>query len=162
MGLLDGALGDAVGDLLGGARGANATGASAGGMLGGILGQLTGSQGAGGNAILATVMTLVQQQGGVEGLVARFRSAGLGDVVSSWVGTGANMPISPAQVQDALGAGTLNDVASTLGVDSSRAGASVATMLPELINQLTPNGAVDAGSNDLLSQGLSMLKGLAR
>ncbi len=55
---------------------------------------------------------------------------------------------------------TVSGVASSLGVDASQASASLASMLPELINHLTPNGKIEAGSNDLLSQGLSMLKGL--
>ena len=155
MGLFDGVLGDAVGGLMGGAGGANAQS-----MLGGLLGQLGGAQGAGNNAVLATVMALVQQQGGVSGLVAKFQSGGLSDMVSSWVGTGANAPISPSQVQDVLGHSTVTDVASKLGMDPAQASSSIASLLPELINQLTPNGKVEAGSSDLLSQGLSMLKGL--
>ncbi|MBL0173622.1 MAG: DUF937 domain-containing protein [Gemmatimonadaceae bacterium] len=155
MGLFDGVLGDAVGGLMGGAGGANAQN-----MLGGLLGQLGGGKGAGNSAVLATVMALVQQQGGVSGLVAKFQSGGLSDVVASWVGTGANAPISASQVQDVLGKSAVTDVAAQLGVDPAQAGSSIASMLPELINQLTPNGKVEAGSSDLLSQGLSMLKGL--
>lgn len=155
MGLLDGALGDALGGMMGKPGGANVQG-----MLGGLLGSLGGNQGGASNAMLATVMSLVQQHGGVEGIVEKFKSGGLSDVVSSWVGTGANAPISGAQVQQTLGASTVSSVASTLGVDAAQASSSIAALLPELINQLTPNGKVEAGSNDLLSQGLSMLKGL--
>ncbi len=153
MGLFDVALGDAVGGLMGGAGGANAQS-----MLGGLLGKLGGSKGASNSAMLATVMALVQQQGGVSGLVAKFQSGGLSDVVASWVGIGANAPISATQVQDVLGHAAVTDVASTLGVDASQASASIASVLPELINQLTPNGKVEAASSDLLTKGLSMLK----
>lgn len=152
MGLLDGALGDAVGGLMGGAK--------AEGMLGGLLGKLGGGQGAGGNKMLAMLMSLVQTEGGLGGLLDKFKAGGHGDAVASWVGTGENAPISAKQVQDVLGQGTVTDLASKLGVDPSHAGASMATMLPELINQLTPNGKVDAGSSDLLAQGMAMLKKL--
>jgi len=157
MGLLDGKLGDALGGMLG-----NASGGNAQGMVGGLLGSLGGKQGAVNTAMLAAVMALVQQNGGIEGILERFKAGGLSDVVSSWVGTGANAPISGAQVQQALGPSTVTDVASTLGVDDAQASSSLAAMLPELINQLTPNGRIEAGSNDMLSQGLSMLQGLQR
>lgn len=150
MGLFDGALGDAVGGLMGGNR-TNLQGA-----LGGLLGQLGGTNGSN-NAMLATVMTLVQQHGGVGAIVEKFRAGGLSEVVASWVGPGANAPVSATQVTQVLGASTVSDVASKLGVDPAQASASLATMLPELINQLTPNGAADAGSSDLLTKGLAML-----
>lgn len=155
MGLLDGVLGGSPGGAPGNSGGVNLQG-----MLGGLLGSLGGNQGGASNAMLATVMTLVQQNGGVEGIIAKFTSSGMSDHAASWVGTGANAQITGAQVQQALGASTVSGLASTLGVNESQAGSSLASMLPELINQLTPNGKVDAGSNDLLSQGLSMLKGL--
>lgn len=159
MGLLDGVLGDALGGALGGASGGNAGANNLQGMLGGLLGQLSGAQGGNSNAMLTTVMALVQQHGGVEGLIAKFQAGGLSDVVSSWVGTGANLPVSPTQVSQVLGDSTINNVASSLGVEPAHASSSIASMLPELINQLTPNGHVDAGSSDLLAKGLSMLKG---
>jgi uncharacterized protein YidB (DUF937 family) len=155
MGLLDGVLGDALGGMTGGNAGAN----NLQGMVGGLLGQLGGTAGGSSNAMLTTVMALVQQQGGVEGLIAKFQAGGLSDVVSSWVGTGQNLPVSATQVTQVLGESTITNVASSLGVESSHASSSIASMLPELINQLTPNGAVDAGSSDLLAKGLSMLKG---
>jgi len=157
MGLLDGALGDAVGGMMGNTGGNNPQD-----LLGGLLGQLGGAQGGNNSAMMATIMSLVQQHGGVAGIVQKFSSGGMADIVASWVGTGANAPVSATQVQQALGDSTVADVASTLGVNSSQASASIASMLPQLINSLTPNGAVDAGSSDLLTKGLSMLKGLQR
>ena len=153
MGLLDGVLGDSASGTPG------PGGGNLQGMLGGLLGSLGGNKGGANTAMLATVMALVQQQGGIEGIISKLRSGGLSDVVSSWISTGPNAPISGAQVQQALGPSTVSGVASTLGVDESQASSSLAAMLPELINQLTPNGKVEADSNDLLTQGLSMLRG---
>ena len=39
------------------------------------------------------------RMGGLEGLIKRFQEAGLGDVISSWIGTGQNRPIHPAQLE---------------------------------------------------------------
>ena len=154
MGLLDGVLGGSSSGTP-----ANSGGVNLQGMLGGLLGSLGGNRGGANNAMLATVMALVQQNGGIEGIIAKFRSGGMSDAAASWVGTGANAPLSGEQVQQVLGTSTVGDVASTLGVDHSQASSSLAAMLPELINQLTPNGQVEANSNDLLTQGLSMLRG---
>ncbi len=156
MGLLDGALGDALGSVMGGAA-KPGEGGNLQGMLGGLLGQLGGGKGQSG-ALLATVMTLVQQNGGIEGIIAKFRASGMGDAVDSWVGTGANAPVTGDQVSKVLGESTVSDIAGQMGTDSAQASGSLASMLPELINQFTPNGKVPANSGDLLSQAMAMLK----
>jgi len=158
MGMFDGRLGDLAGSLLGGG-----SGGKGGDMLGGLLGQLGGGHGAsgGGNtAMLTAVMAMVQQQGGLEGLAAKFQQGGLGELVQSWVGTGANAAVSPAQLEHVLGAESLASVAQSAGVAPAQASTGLAAMLPELVNQLTPNGQIPANSGEMLSQGMSMLKGM--
>ncbi len=157
MGLLDGALGGALGSVLGGGNSGNLQG-----MLGSLLGQLGGAQGGtqGSNAqvMLTSAMAMLQQHGGLEGIVEKFRANGLGSVVDSWVGTGANAPVTGAQVTQVLGDSAVQDVATKLGIDPAQASGGLASMLPELVNQLTPNGHIPANSSDLLTQGLAMLK----
>jgi uncharacterized protein YidB (DUF937 family) len=157
MGLLDGALGGALGSVLGAGNTGNLQG-----MLGGLLGQLGGAQGgaqgSNASALLTTAMALLQQHGGLEGIVAKFRENGLGSAVDSWVGTGANAPVTGSQITQVLGESTVQDVATKLGVDPAQASGGLASMLPELVNQLTPNGHIPANSGDMLTQGLAMLK----
>ncbi len=155
MGLLDGPLGNLAGSMLGGQAG-NAGG---GDLLGGLLGQLGGSH-AGGNALVAAAMALVQQHGGLEGIVRKLQSGGLGDVVQSWVGTGANAAVSPGQLEQALGGDAIAQVAQRAGIAPAQASAGLSSILPQLINHLTPEGRVTPQSGDLLSQGLSMLGGM--
>ncbi|MDH5234084.1 MAG: YidB family protein [Gemmatimonadota bacterium] len=153
MGLFDGVLGKAAEKMAGGK-------ADLGGLPGGLGGMLSSLGGqAGGTAALAAVMALIQGQGGLGGILEKFKSAGLANIVSSWVGTGANLPVSPAQIQKVFGDAAIGNVAKQMGVAAPQASASIATMLPELVNKLTPKGAIDAGSSDMLSQGLAMLKG---
>jgi uncharacterized protein YidB (DUF937 family) len=154
MGILDGA----IGSVLGGLGGDNDnTGSSD--MLGGLLKQFGGQAAGGSGGQLAIVMMLVQKFGGVEQLLAKFTGSGMGDLVASWVGGGANLPVSGSQVHKALGDSAINDVATKLGVAPAEASSSIATMLPELINKLTPKNAVDGGSNELLMMGLAKLTG---
>lgn len=84
--------------------------------------------------------------GGLNNLIAKFQQSGLDDVVASWVGTGANKAVSAEQVQQALGAEQVQQLAAQAGVPAEQASNQLAQMLPELINQLTPNGAVDNGA----------------
>lgn len=126
-------------------------------LAGQVLGGLTG--GGGGQAdLLKIMMSLIQNhEGGLGGLLDKFSQAGLGDQAASWVGTGANMPISGDQLQSALGADTIGDIASKLGMSHGDASGALANLLPGLIDQLTPQGQVTEG--DALSQGLAGLAG---
>lgn len=96
---------------------------------------------------------------GLTGLVDQFRNGGLGDAVNSWVGTGENQPVSAEAIQQVLGATQLGDIASRFGISNEQVSSGLATVLPQLINHLTPNGTVDGNSNALIEAGLSLLKG---
>ncbi|WP_373059737.1 YidB family protein [Gemmatimonas sp.] len=151
MGLFDGAMGDMAGSLLGGKAGGIEQ------MLGGLLG--TKAQGGtSSSALLQMAMTLVQESGGIGGLVQKMQGSGLGDIVSSWVNTGANKPVSPAQLENALGSTAVTQAAAQAGVDPSQAMGGLAAMLPQLIDKLTPDGDVNAGSNAMLTQVMGMLQ----
>jgi uncharacterized protein YidB (DUF937 family) len=130
------------------------------GLLDQVVGALAGGQSGGNNALLETVMKLVNdpQNGGLQGLIQSFEQGGLGEIVNSWVSKGENLPISAEQIQSVLGGSSLGNIASQLGMNSEEASGSLASMLPQLIDSLTPNGEVPQGG-DLMSQGMEMLKG---
>jgi uncharacterized protein YidB (DUF937 family) len=146
-GLASGLGGAVLGSMLGGGRSNSGAQRSSGGGL------ATG-------AILAAVMALVQSQGGISGLVSKLRNSGLGSHADSWVGTGKNQSVSADDLHKALGGGAIGGMASQLGIDHTQAGGMLSKVLPELINQMTPHGAVPDNHGDLLSKGLEMLKGL--
>ena len=136
MGLLDGMLGNVLGGMMGG-----------------------GQQGAPGRSpLLAIVLQLLQQNGGLQGVLAKFQQAGFGDQVQSWVGTGQNMPISPDVLQQVLGSGQLAAIAQQLGMSQQDAAGGLAQMLPDVVNQMTPQGQIPDNHSDLISQALAMLQ----
>ncbi|PZU77017.1 MAG: hypothetical protein DI531_01740 [Brevundimonas sp.] len=92
---------------------------------------------------------LLRGQGGVGGLVEKFNQAGLADVVGSWIGTGANANISAEQITAVIGHGPLADIAAKMGVTPQQAGETLAGLLPEAIDRLTPGGQLN-GADDLL------------
>lgn len=127
------------------------------GLLDSLLGSLTGnSHPAGKESQLVEILSaLVAQNGGIQGLMSKFSQRGLGDAFSSWVGTGKNEGISPAQIQSALGHDQVGGLASRLGTNSEEVSGFLATYLPQIIDKLTPSGQVPAGEES--SQGLAAL-----
>lgn len=126
-------------------------------LAGGLMKQFTSTEG-GQNNLLESITGLINnpQVGGISGLVDTFKEKGLGDVISSWVGTGQNLPISVDQIKQALGSDQIQQIASKLGVSSEDASNGLAQFLPQVIDKLTPNGSVP--NNDLLAEGMSLLK----
>jgi uncharacterized protein YidB (DUF937 family) len=150
MGLLD----DLIGNMLGSALGGNQRQDPLGSVLSGLGG---GNQAQTGNLLLQLALSLLQQNGGLEGVLGKFRQGGLGQQADSWVSTGQNMNISANELQQIFGSSTMDDLASQLGMPQERASSTMAQVLPELINQLTPQGRVPENGDEEIAQGLSML-----
>lgn len=126
----------------------------AGSLLNSVTGGGQGTQ----NPLLGAVMGLIEQNGGLGGLISRFQSSGLGEHAASWVGTGTNVPVSADQLRAALGGDTISQISNQLGIDPSQASDSLANLLPQVIDKLTPNGQVEGG--DALQKGLAALGAL--
>lgn len=110
------------------------------GLLDGLLGG-----GGEGSPMGAITDLLGQQEGGLGGLLGAFEQGGLGEMARSWVGTGENLPVSADQIQTVLSSGVLADFASRLGIDPKQAAGTLAEVLPQVIDRLTPNGELPAG-----------------
>jgi len=78
--------------------------------------------------------------GGLGGLLESFKRSGQGDVINSWIGTGANKSISPAQLTDALGADTLNQLSSQTGLSAQDLTNQLSQALPHVVDKLSPEG----------------------
>lgn len=128
------------------------------GLLGGVLGGASGSHSGDGLMNAVSGMLGDKASGGLPGLVESFTKNGLGDVVSSWVGTGQNMPVSPDQMLKGLGQGRAQDLAQKSGLPLEQLAPLLATMLPMIIDKLTPDGNVPR--EDSLQKTLGNLKGL--
>ncbi|ALV91153.1 MULTISPECIES: YidB family protein [Pantoea] len=134
------------------------------GFLDELVGSLGNSNGNGqGNQLgqLAAIWTWVQEQGGVEVLLQKFQQGGLGEVLSSWIGTGGNQPIGGGEIQNAFGQNELQSLADKLGTDVNGASGTLAALLPQLIDKMSPQGQLDEQSvnNSQMDLG-SMVDGL--
>jgi uncharacterized protein YidB (DUF937 family) len=98
--------------------------------------------------------------GGLEGLANRFRQAGLGDVISSWIGTGQNQPIDPGQLGRVF-PNEVTQMSEQAGLPPQQGGSILAQILPQLIDQLTPRGQVPQ-QNQLGDLAGQLLKSMVR
>jgi len=97
--------------------------------------------------------------GGLSGMLQSFHDKGLGSIVSSWVGTGQNLPITADQIQHVLGSDQVKELAAKAGISPDIASSALSQMLPTLIDKLTPNGEMPQHSS-LLEMGMGLLKSL--
>jgi uncharacterized protein YidB (DUF937 family) len=97
-----------------------------------------------------------RNSGGITGLIQKFNEKGLGAHMSSWISTGENLPISADQIKEALGGEKIKELASKLNLGEHDTSKSLADLLPQLIDRLTPDGSVP--HQDMLNRGIDMLK----
>lgn len=129
------------------------------GLFDSIVGAIQHPAGGQGD-LMSSVMGLLNdpQVGGLSGLVQKISQGGLGEQVASWVSTGKNLPVSAEQIQSALNASGLQDIAAKFGLHTGDAAAQLSSLLPQVIDHLTPNGQVPQG--DLTHQVMAGLSGL--
>ncbi|MFZ6778241.1 YidB family protein [Undibacterium sp. Ji83W] len=117
----------------------------------GMLGSMNQDNDSKAGLMQAVVAMLGDKQpggvGGLQALISAFHQAGLADIVQSWVGTGQNMPISAAQIQQALSGGQLQQLADAAGISHEGAASHLAEFLPGIIDHLTPHGQVREAGN---------------
>lgn len=149
-------------------------------LLGGVLGQMNPQQGASvgqgaapgagaagagaGGALLAMAMQFVANYpGGLPALLSQFSKAGYGAQADSWVGRGQNQPIPADVLGQIFGQGRIEQAGQQFGVDPGMAAGGLASLLPEIVNQLTPGGEVEPRLQQAQGDELaSLLQGLQR
>ena len=115
------------------------------GVLDGLLSQVTSA--VSGNSgqqsgLVGSVLSMLSQQGGLDGLVQNMKEKGLGGVAASWVGTGPNQAISADQIQQILGNQQLQQFAQQHGLNVDEIKNHLAQILPVAVDKLTPNGTL--------------------
>jgi len=130
------------------------------GLLDDLVGSLGNSNGSGqGNQMqqLMAIWNWVQEQGGVEVLLQKFQQGGFGQVLNSWLGSGSNMSIDGGEIQNALGNDQLQSLADKLGTDVQGASGTLAALLPQVIDKLSPQGHIKTSNTQDLG---AMVDGL--
>lgn len=149
-----------------------------GGGLGGILGSVLGGAqppqfqpqtpgfSLGNSKLLLVLMPLVlmwiQRNGGIGNVLSSLTGHGLGQQANSWVGTGENVPLSGGQVSQLFGDDQIAQFAQQTGASPDEVKQGLGTLMPEVVNQLTPNGQVanPHEADNEIGNLLSSLKGM--
>jgi uncharacterized protein YidB (DUF937 family) len=116
-------------------------------LLDSIISAVTGKSGAEGQNAANPLSALLTQNGGLQGLMAKFSQGGLGDIFSSWTGMGENKAISADQIQSLLGSGQIASLATKLGIDPAQASGFLSEHLPKIVDKLTPTGQIDEAAD---------------
>ncbi len=127
-------------------------------QIGSAIGGKSGGADTHNNSLMDSAIGLISGSGsgGLGGLLENFKSKGLGNEASSWVGTGANQPVSGEQIHHALGSEKIQQIANQAGVSPGEASSGLAGILPQIIDKLTPDGRVPSGG--MLEQGIGLVK----
>lgn len=123
-------------------------------VAGAVLGKLGGDKG----TMVQVAMDLFTQNGGLAGVLEKFKTGGFAEQADSWVSKGENLPITAEQITQVLGSGTITNISNKLSMNPDEVSAKIAEYLPQVIDKMTPDGEVNAGSGNLLTAVLSMLK----
>ena len=134
------------------------------GLFDSIVGSVMGSAGNSGalQSILSSALSGGQasNQSGLGGLVEQFARAGLGNVVNSWVGTGANQQVSPQQVNQVFGDDQIKQWSQQSGIPQDGVLAALSKLLPHTVDHMTPNGELPADSSSPFDEsGIELPKG---
>ncbi len=106
------------------------------GLLDGLLGGIVG-------AGMATVVNqIIDKHGGLQGVVSEFERNGFGATVQSWVGTGANQPISGDDMHKVIGGDLLQQLSAKTGMSVQELTQKLSQVLPQAVDKLTPNGVI--------------------
>ena len=106
------------------------------GLFDGVLGGVVGA------GMVSVVNNIIEKHGGVQGIVNEFEKNGLGPTVRSWVGTGPNEPVAPADVHRVLGPELLQQLSAKTGMSVQDLAEKLAQVLPQAVDRLTPDGTI--------------------
>ena len=109
------------------------------GLLDGVLGGVVGA------GMVSVVNGIIEKHGGVQGIVNEFEKNGLGPTVRSWVGTGPNDAVSPADVHRVLGSDLLQQLSAKSGLSVQDLAEKLSQVLPHAVDRLTPDGTIPKG-----------------
>lgn len=112
------------------------------------------------DVLITAALVMLDKAGGIQGVIEKFKSSGLGDIVASWVGTGENQAVDPDQITAALGQDSVAVITQEANLPAGEGGNILAELLPVLIDKLTPEGQIPQ-EGQLLELGKNVLSSLA-
>ena len=109
-----------------------------GGALKGVLDQAQASA----PGLIASALAS-SNLGNLQGLVTQLQQGGLDQQVKSWLGSGANLPVSADQIRAALGSDQVRHLAAQFGLPVDQTLDFLSQHLPTVVDQASPNGTLE-------------------
>lgn len=160
-----GSPGASPGASTGGGLGGGLGGVALGGLLGGLMrGGSRGVGRAGGKGgmllmlLLPLAMQWVQRSGGIGAVLEKFKQKGYKQQAQSWVSTGENAPLEVDAIDSVVGREELSRISKQLGVPEDEVAQAFAEIMPEMTDQLSPEGNVPPEADEALEGGAQELQ----
>lgn len=160
-------LDDIIGGLTGGKqRGGMSSGTGGlGDILGSVLGGQTTRGGFGGKgmliaALMPMILSWIKRNGGLSGALSKITGMGYEKQARSWLSTNElNDNLDPNDINRLFDDSEIQQVAAHTGANEIEVRQGLAELLPEVMNQLTPNGNLDnePEANEEIDQIISQL-----
>ncbi len=109
-------------------------------------------------AMVQAGIELIEEYGGLQGMLDKFKAIGLAKEVDSWVGEGPNLPITVKHIEQVMGKAAVARAAEKFDIPGKVICARLAEYLPGVVDQLTPDGKVPRNQASVLMHALSLLK----
>jgi len=87
-------------------------------------------------------------------IISKVTDGDLGETISSWLGSGENMPISMDSITDLLGSDKISEFASQLGLSEDSAKGALSDAIPDLVDKAT------SGEDSLIGSMLEKVGGV--
>ena len=147
-------------DIIGGLAGGNQRGGNigAGGGLGDILGSVLSGQMGGGRTsravfggkgmlvafLMPMVLSWIKRNGGLSGALSKITGMGYENQARSWMSNQeVNDNLDPNEITRLFDESEIQQVAAHTGANEMEVRQGLAELLPEVMNQLTPNGNLE-------------------
>jgi len=121
------------------------------GAGGGIGGALLGG-------LVMVALQMLQRNGGIGNVLGRLQEQGYGREADSWVSTGENMPVPADVLAQIFGRDVIDQSAREMGISPDEAAGGLAKIFPEVVNEITPHGRVEPGSDDVVARAMEILQ----
>jgi len=109
---------------------------------------------------MGTMMEVLQQKGGLGGVLDAFRNSGMAAHADSWAADGPNLPVSGDQVEQALGSPIIEMIAARLGLSPDQAKATLSQLVPAITSRMAAHERATGQPADDLGKALDMFKGM--
>ena len=128
----------------------------AGKVAGKVVGKMSGDKTQG--AMVQVGIDLIEEYGGLQGMLDKFKAIGLAREADSWVGEGPNLPITARRIEQVMGRATVAEAARKFDIPGKVICGKLAEYLPGVVDELTPEGKVPKNQASVLMHALSLLK----